>query len=805
MSPFPSILPITETAMLKKETSSWYLFSVRIIQARHIPCKDLLSHSDCYVSLWLPTASHEKVRTKTISNNSNPLWNESFHFRIQTQVKNILEMELYDEDVVAKDDLFTVACDVAKVKPGETVHEQLTFNSEGKEVLEVEFMMGSIPSPPEKLITNGVLVAREMLCLEVQMTKGENEEPLKRGESVMLMVKESYEEMQRITEDSDILCLHCIKGWEPTLKATLESGAAETKMQRDASSGSLEVPLNSFSIGQKMKVALPLEKPAHLELQLKASGCLEGLDVRLGFDLCVEEQDFLRKRKKVVAEALKKCLYLEQDLQEHEVPLIVIMATGGGYRAMSSLYGHLLGFQKMNLLDCVTYLTGTSGSTWAISNLYEDANWSHKDLVGPISKAQKHITKSKASASSWKTLKRYIKELRQRAQEGHLISFTDMLALILEHMLHGELNNSTLSNQRQAVNQGQNPLPFYLALNVKKDMQSSFAFKEWCEFSPFEVGFLKYGAFIRSEDFGSHFFMGRLMNRIPESRICYLEAVWSNIFSANLLDVWNVVISLYPEWKEEDEKNKSLSTQPFSAQKTVCFSPPDEISHIVNKILTSRPAEERTPNFLKGLQFHKDYDQHEEFSTWNDVQVDVPPNHLTPLEEELCLVDAAYFINTSCPPLLRKERRVDVILYFGYSLLEPCFDSIEETGQYCVEQGLPFPKIVLTEEDKKNPKECYVFVDDENPEVPIVLFFPLVNNTFKEYKAPGVKCSPAEMEKDDIDFVSSMSPYKLENLTYSKDDFDKLLMVTEYNVQNNKDLMLQAFYKAVERRKHQQS
>ncbi|XP_025061087.1 cytosolic phospholipase A2 delta-like isoform X2 [Alligator sinensis] len=682
---FPSILPITETAMVKKETSFWYLLSVRIIQARHISCKDLLSHSDCYVSLWLPTASHEKVRTKTISNNSNPVWNESFHFRIQTQVKNILELELYDEDVATKDDLlFTVAYDVAKVKPGETVHEKLTFNSEGKEVLEVEFTMGGIPSPPEKLITNGVLVAREMLCLEVQMTKGENEECLKRGESVMLMVKESYEEMQRITEDSDILCLHCIKGWEPTLKATLESGAAEKKMQRDASSGSLEVPLNSLSIGHKMKVGLPLEKPAHLELQLKANERLEGLDVRLGFDLCVEEQDFLRKRKKVVAEALKKFLYLEQDLQEHE------------------------------------------------------------------------------------------------------------------------LNNSTLSNQRQAVNQGQNPLPFYLALSVKKDMQSSFAFKEWCEFSPFEVGFLKYGAFIRSEDFGSHFFMGRLMNRIPESRICYLE-VWSNIFSVNLLDVWNVVTSLYPEWKQEDEKNKSLSTQPFSAQKTFCFSPPDEVSHIVNEILTSRPADERTPNFLKGLQFHKDYDQHEEFSTWNDVQADVPPNHLTPLEEELCLVDATDFINTSCPPLLRKERRVDVILYFGYSLLKTCFDSIEETGQYCVEQGLPFPKIILTEEDKKNPKECYVFVDDENPEVPIVLFFPLANNTFKEYKAPGVKRSPAEMEKGDIDFVRSTSPYKLENLTYSKEDFDKLLMVTEYNVQNNKDLMLQAFHKAVERRKHQQS
>lgn len=46
---------------------------------------------------------------------------------------------------------------------------------------------------------------------------------------------------------------------------------------------------------------------------------------------------------------------------------------------------------------------------------------------------------------------------------------------------------------------------------------------EWCEFSPYEVGFPKYGAFIRSELFGSEFFMGRLVKQLPESRICFLE------------------------------------------------------------------------------------------------------------------------------------------------------------------------------------------------------------------------------------------------------------------------------------------
>lgn len=37
------------------------------------------------------------------------------------------------------------------------------------------------------------------------------------------------------------------------------------------------------------------------------------------------------------------------------------------------------------------------------------------------------------------------------------------------------------------------------------------------------MGFLKYGAFVRSEDFGSEFYMGHLMKKIPESRICFLE------------------------------------------------------------------------------------------------------------------------------------------------------------------------------------------------------------------------------------------------------------------------------------------
>lgn len=41
--------------------------------------------------------------------------------------------------------------------------------------------------------------------------------------------------------------------------------------------------------------------------------------MRLGYDLCAEEQDFVCKRKRYVAAALKKLLHLKDDLHDDEV------------------------------------------------------------------------------------------------------------------------------------------------------------------------------------------------------------------------------------------------------------------------------------------------------------------------------------------------------------------------------------------------------------------------------------------------------------------------------------------------------
>uniref|UniRef100_A0A8B9PMY5 Phospholipase A2 n=1 Tax=Apteryx owenii TaxID=8824 RepID=A0A8B9PMY5_APTOW len=678
-------------------------FSVSLSRAKDI------SQTDCYVSLSLPTASSETVRTKTIKNCKDPVWNETFCFRIQSQVKNILEMKVYDENAVTKDDLlFTVLFDVAKIQLGETVHLTFQLNPQ---------------------VRNKTALATGRI-----------------QKDFLFAVKGSYEERQKLSLRSPL------KSAEPTVFHYVKYSQSE------------------------LRIAVP-EKKSHfcltlidhinrLSLLFHPGLCLrtKKLDVRLAFDLCTEEKNFLQKRKKFVASALKKALHLEQELQDHEVPVVAVMTTGGGTRALTSLLGNLLGLQKLDLLDAISYITGSSGSTWTLSHLYQSTDWSRKDLSGPISEVRRHMTKCKLSCFSLESFKYYDKELKLRKQKGYQISSIDLWGLLLEKALNDGKNDHKLSDERQALDQGQNPLPIYMILNIKEDY-SLAEFKEWVEFTPYEVGFLKYGAFIRAEDFGSDFFMGHLMKKLPESRICFMQGdmlTWEN------LDC----IKMY--------LNNELETY--------LVTPECGIMGIVRQFLTERVMVSKFFNFLKGFQMHNEYLQSKSFCIWKDTVLDNFPNQLTQTAEFLCLADTAGYIDISYPPLMRPERKVDVVLHLNYS-------SGSQTSipglSYFLRQGIPFPKVHLSDEEKKNLKECYIFEDRETPEAPIVVFFPLVNDTFRKYEEPGVERSPAEMAQGNVDVSSLFSPYCINSFTYTEEEFDKLVKLTSYNIQNNKHLILQ--------------
>uniref|UniRef100_A0A8C0IAI0 Phospholipase A2 n=1 Tax=Bubo bubo TaxID=30461 RepID=A0A8C0IAI0_BUBBB len=662
---------------MQPEVPQFCWLIVKIISMRNLRKADL--RTDCYVKLWLPTASCREARTRTVHNCRNPVWNETFQFMIQSEVKNILELTVCDEDTFTPDDqLLTVHFDVAKIQPGEKVHLNFELNPEVRNEKMSEI----------KWIDNIILLIRIL-------------------SQVTIYIKQLF-------------------SYTKTL--------------------------------------------------------LKGPYLRLGFDLCTEEQDFICKRKKVVAAALKNVLHLDEDLQEDEVPVVAVVTTAGGMRSMTAMFGSLLALQELGVLDCVSYISGLSATTWTMAKLYEDANWSQRDLREPAGDIRKHVIKSKLQCFSLDHMKYYEKELCERKQEGHKLSFTDLWGLFIDCMLHHQGSTHKLSDQQLAVNQGQNPLPIYLSLNVKDDF-STLDFKEWVEFTPYEVGFLKYGAFVRSEDFGSEFFMGHLMKKIPESRICFLEGTWSNIFSQNFMDAVYLSghsDSFWHRWTRDTEHDIGY------------------LSTTLREMMTGRPVVSTYHNFLKGLQLHNKYLENESFCMWKGNMLDSSPNQLNEMGDYLKLVDTAFFINTSCPPILRPERKVDVILHLNYSGGSQTL-PLDLFSEYCLEHGIPFPSTELSQEDREHLKECYVFED--SLEAPVLAYFPLVCDTFQKYKAPNVERSPAEMEQGRVDVSNCIAPYGTGLLTYTEENFNKLLNLCSYNILNNKHLILQALRTAVERKK----
>ncbi len=50
----------------------------------------------------------------------------------------------------------------------------------------------------------------------------------------------------------------------------------------------------------------------------------------------------------------------------------------------------------------------------------------------------------------------------------------------------------------------------------------SLFYSEWCEFTPYEVGFLKYGAFVPAQNFGSEYYLGHMIKKLPETGLSFL-------------------------------------------------------------------------------------------------------------------------------------------------------------------------------------------------------------------------------------------------------------------------------------------
>lgn len=83
-----------------------------------------------------------------------------------------------------------------------------------------------------------------------------------------------------------------------------------------------------------------------------------------------------------------------------------------------------------------------------MTKLYEDAEWSHKDIGEIIIEARKQAAKCKMGAFCLRSLRNYYKELSQRTQAGHKTSFIDLWGLMIESMLNDGVMSAQLSSHK---------------------------------------------------------------------------------------------------------------------------------------------------------------------------------------------------------------------------------------------------------------------------------------------------------------------------------------------------------------------
>jgi phospholipase A2 len=393
--------------------------------------------------------------------------------------------------------------------------------------------------------------------------------------------------------------------------------------------------------------------------------------VRVSNDLCDEEKEFLSRRRKIAQVALAKYLGIaEKDVHPDDVPTIAVCGSGGGLRALVAGTGSLLATAEDGLFDCVTYTSGVSGSCWLQAMYYSMISEQNLHRVLDHLKARLgvHIAyppvafSSMLSAPTNKYLLAGMVE-KLKGDQSAAFGLVDIYGILLGARLlvpKGELavdnRDFKLSNQRDYIKYGQNPMPIYTAVRHEipdigaaaaltegpseeaKQIAKKEAWFQWYEITPYEMFCEEFSAGIPTWAVGRKFKDGVDVPaehgfHLPEVRMPFLLGMFGSAFCATLSHYYREIRPLV----------QSLAG--FSAVDELIWGRNEDLSKV-------HPIDPATlPNFCYGMEGRLP-------STAPDSVVQT---------EYMQLMDAGMSNNIPIYPLLRPGRDVDVVLAFDAS------------------------------------------------------------------------------------------------------------------------------------------
>ncbi|TSN30254.1 Cytosolic phospholipase A2 [Bagarius yarrelli] len=511
-------------------------------------------------------------------------------------------------------------------------------------------------------------------------------------------------------------------------------------------------------------------------------------DLRFCLTLCDKEKLYRQRRRERVMLGIKKLLDMEKPRflpsSPQEVPVIAVIGSGGGFRAMVGFSGVMKALYESGVLDCTTYIAGLSGSTWYMSTLYSHSEFPKKGPEQINQELMKRVNSNPLRLLLPQHITNYIQALWTKKSSGQPVTFADIFGMLIGETLIPDRMHSKLSEMQEKINEAQSPLPLFTCLHVKPDV-SELMFADWVEFSPYEIGMSKYGTFMTPDLFGSKFFMGTVVKKYEENPLHFLmeHIKPEHIVGDDSQD------NEFPH--KVDMQNDYQHTQASWMQRMLTSLFGD--SALFN---TREGRAGKVHNFMLGLNLNA-------FSSFSDIltpncpedEVDAvtDPNEFDRIYEPLDVkskkihvVDSGLTFNLPYPLILRPQRGVDLIISFDFSARpsdsSPPFKELLLAEKWARMNKLSFPRIDPKVFDREGMKECYVF------------------------KPRVLRETELDREYADFDiFDDPETPYSTYNFQYSNKAFTQLHDLMEFNTLNNIEVIKEAIKESIMYRKENPS
>ncbi|XP_059475560.1 cytosolic phospholipase A2-like [Neocloeon triangulifer] len=630
--------------------------------------------------------------------------------------------------------------------------------------------------------------------------------------------------------------------------------------------GTYKVDLNHLDLvyGEEQFLRANFENGSVVNLSIRKDLDSSGPDLRYNLALCDDEKQFLQQRRERVYMAMRKLLGDENGpMTSKEVPVIGLLGSGGGFRAMVGLSGVFSALHDLGILDCVAYAAGLSGSTWYLSFLYSHPDFPEK-APSSFKEELREVVNQRWLWILTKGAVGYLWQLREKAKSGQPVSLTDLFGHIIGDTILKDRKYLLLSSQKEVLADGKVPMPLYTCLNVLNNVQAN-VYQDWVEFSPYEIGIPKYGTFMKTQDFGNKFYVGKIIRRFPEVPLHFLQGVWGSgfcILIKRFFTSWGDLektVSTFDSGRKDceieidgfvneselfaDDSDSEYSTD--SDETDEVFDDDEEgiqldTARVVNKekkrkgsffgffkrILKSLLADSKLLDRRKsraGLVFNP--------LRGLKPQATIPVSPVSPptpqdtrdfkgfyyhteySAKKMLMVDAGLNFNIPFPALLRPQRGVELYLSFDFTHRDkddaPPFEELKCSEQWAKLNQLPFPPIMHLAEfyEKEEMREFYVFEDLQDPNCPTILHFVLCNKQFRHFKAPDV---PRENKSEDkyadfSIFEDPSDPYSTTNFHYTSEQFNRLHDLMEFNVRLASEEIKMQIKAAIDRKKKLQS